>query len=383
MKQDNFFSIVTPKGEGGIGVIELFGKDALKIIGKIFKPFRIKNKIKPNRIYLGNIYDDNQLIDEVIIHFVPADKSLTKLDTIEINAHGGIMSCRMISNLLKKLGVKEIFQDEVINLAYKRGVLDIIQKEALENLLKARTPLAAGILVDQYRGVLSLALKSRRNLSKLLKSSLYGLSITHPKRILILGEPNVGKSTLFNAIVGKERAITHHLAGTTRDTIEESISINGFPFILVDTAGLRKIKPESNNTVIEKMGIFYAKREISKADLILIVIDTNEIKLSESLLKRVTDIPVIIVRNKIDLFNKSKIQNPKSEINEYISVSALKRIGIDKLRQELLKTCGLDKFRYKSGEPIIFTARQQSLLKNRVYQKRQKVLKQSIKMIKN
>lgn len=401
VKKETYFSITTLKGEGGIGLIELFGADCLKIIETIFRPLtgratleqsrqgplqsRHKKFPRPHRLYLGYIYNENQKIDEVIVHFVPARESLTGLNTIEINAHGGIMSCRLIGNLLRNVCVKELSSDEVTTLGYKKGGLDIIRKEAIDNLLGARTPLAAGILVDQYRGILSKTLKTRKDLYKLRESALYGLSMTQPKRILIIGRPNVGKSTLFNVLVGKERAITHHIAGTTRDSIEEPISINGFPFILMDTAGLRKIKPESNNAVIEKMGIFYAKQEISKANLILLVIEANpflqmtDYKLQvDSLLseirkpkRRFDNRKYIMILNKIDLLTNSLNQKSTHIDNSYfIPVSAKTGMGVNKLTEEILKILGLDKFTYKSGTPIIFTPRQYSLLRNKTSQKR-------------
>jgi tRNA modification GTPase len=411
MKKTNYYSITTPQGTGGIGIIELFGKDALETIGKIFRRAKNKtneiasssrthndtlkqglNRIKPNRIYLGHIYTpspyplprrervNDEIIDEVIIHFTPAQNSLTKLDTVEINAHGGIMSCRLIGNLLKRFGVKEVSQDKIIDTAYKNRRLDLIQKEALKYLMEAKTPLASSVLLDQYNGALSKTLKSRKNMPELRESARYGIALTQPRRILILGRPNVGKSTLFNALLGQDRAITHHLPGTTRDTIEDVLAIEGFPFVLVDTAGLR----EKTKDAIEKIGIAYAKKEIPRADVVLLVTDTDNPKLlirnpgkqeKESWLhgllikgnscsiksgKR-TNIPVIIVRNKANRTHKLIIHNSGFIINP-ILVSALKRTGIDRLRKEILKACKLDNFKYKPSQAIIFTKKQMALI---------------------
>ncbi|MDI6733407.1 MAG: 50S ribosome-binding GTPase [Planctomycetota bacterium] len=324
MKNNNYFSIVTPKGEGGIGIIHIFGKDVLKIINRIFtqhtdertlpsvcwakKPLTPRPRsggpypytgsrqrdrinsvpiISGRKLYLGYIYDPDghrgEKIDEVIIHFQPArltgcqvgqaTETLTGLDTIEINAHGGIISCQRIATLLKRLSVKERSQKQLINIAYDKGQIDIYQKEALEHLLFARTPLVSAVLLDQYKGALSKAMKSAKNYQGLLDSAKYGIAMTHPKRIVIIGRPNVGKSTLFNALLGKERALTHHIPGTTRDFIEESVSIHGFPFILVDTAGLYSISPGRDVDRIEKQGISYSRKEISRADIILFVVD--------------------------------------------------------------------------------------------------------------
>ena len=418
-----YFSITTPQGTGGIGIIELFGKDALEITGKIFRratknpplpPFvptnpdgfsgrepgtgkggnkgEFINKIKPDRIYLGSIYDGTQLIDEVIIHFTPARDSLTGLDTVEINAHGGIMPCRLIGHLLRKFGAKELSQPEVINLARKQGKMDKIQAEALEYLLQAQTPLATSVLLDQYNGALSKALKSRKNYPKLKASARYGIALTQPKRILILGRPNVGKSTLFNALLGQDRAITHHLPGTTRDTIEDSFTIDGFPFVLVDTAGLRK----STNDAIEKIGMAYARKEIPKADVILLVVEKEKTispqrhkgtKKKTYLftdifeLRNKTQAPVIIVANKADTLKiqdarcpsaplsegvRMTLRSPSDRVNRIqdniIPISALKRIGLERLRKEILKASGLDNFRYKPSHALIFTKKQMALI---------------------
>ncbi|MEW6027059.1 MAG: GTPase [Planctomycetota bacterium] len=432
-KRANYFSITTPQGLGGIGVVELFGPDARKIVGRIFRPTRSNTKadkqtsqsvipvqvrpedslsegktgihqfldsclpdsviqagfhrndrMRQGKIYLGNILDHERIIDEVIIHFTPDKHSLTKSDTVEINAHGGIMSCRLIGDLLKRLGVRELSQAQVITLAHKRGRIDKIQAQALEYLLEARTPLSASVLLDQYNGALSKALKSKKNLSTLRESARFGIALTHPRRILILGRPNVGKSTLFNALLGQDRALTHHLPGTTRDTIEDFLAIDGFPFVLVDTAGLRDKTSDS----IEKVGIVYTKKEIPKADVILLVVEKEEINplpqghkdtkkkspwfYDTIKLPPKSKRPIIIVVNKADLYPKIRpevigtplrLRNQQSTIrNPIVFVSALRRTGIDKLRKEIPKTLRLDKFRHRPGAPVIFTKRQMALI---------------------
>lgn len=369
--QDIYFSITTPKREGGIGVIELYGRDLRKIISPVFRLLKSGKpaSLESNHLYLGNIISPaGKKIDEVIINYQPAQFSPVKLDTVEINAHGGVMSCRLIGNLLRKKCVKEISYKEIIDLAYKKGALDIIQKEALEHLIDAPTSLAVAVLLDQYNGALARALKQKSNLPQLIESARLGLALTHPKRILIAGSPNTGKSTLFNTILDKDRAITHHIAGTTRDTIEEIVAISDFPFILVDSAGLRRVKAKSAQSRIEKTGIRYARKEIARADLILLVIEPGPVKgknktlitpeLAEHKKK------LIVVLNKTDKISASRLAKITSSLAlPLIPISALKKQGIDRLQDAILNALGLKDLKHTESMPVIFTPRQLSEVK--------------------
>lgn len=357
----NCFCVVSAEGTGGIGVIELSGPDARRIAGLIFRPRSKSQRIfKPGRIYLGDIFDQTELIDEVIVNFIPARESFNGLDTVEINAHGGMMPCRRIGQLLKKLGAKEVSQNKWIELARFSGALGAIESEALKHLLDARSEPAALALMDQYNGALSRALKSKSRRPELRRSAVYGLALTRPTRTLIIGRPNTGKSTLFNALLGFDRALTAPKPGTTRDTVEEDMAINGFPFRLVDTAGLR----DSTRDMIERIGIDFTRREIPKADLILIVVEPGDRASAVSLRKELatkTKAPVVTALNKADLLPKDR--RPKPEPEGAIQVSALKRTGLERLKTELLRACGLDGFKYRPGRPMVFTRRQLSLIR--------------------
>ncbi|MBI4711982.1 MAG: 50S ribosome-binding GTPase [Planctomycetes bacterium] len=334
--QNNYFALTTPPGQGGISVIELIGPDAHRIIAKIFrhnsKSAIPNSQLSPGHLYLGKIYNNTDLIDEVIIHYIPTRHSFSGLDTVEISAHGGIVSANRIKDCLSATGAKEITARQLINLAARNRKINPTQKLALKELLDAKTTLAAQVLLDQYT--------ERATLPKRFVQAL-----TQPKRIVITGKPNAGKSTLFNALVGKDRAIVHHTPGTTRDTIEETISINGFPFILVDTAGLGNKTDRISNKAIK-----FSRKEITKADLVLHLIDASETdkpcKLPE--LKKLTK--DIRVYNKIDLFTSTIKPSAGS-----IQVSALKGAGIDALKKAIISKFGFGKFKYRPGRALAFS----------------------------
>ena len=390
-----YYALTSPPGEGGISIIELFGPDACRIIRRMVRPVP---ELKTNRFYLGYIYGAGKSpgkIDQVIIRYTPAKQNFTGLDAVEINAHGGVMATRQILQALRYAGAKCITAERLIDISgRKKTGLDWIQKDALRELIKARTPLVAKVLVSQYQGALSKALvlisklparKRPEATARLIDSGRLGLALAQPRKIVIIGKPNAGKSTLFNALVGKDRALTHPEPGTTRDSIEELIAISGVPFRIVDTAGLRK-RPGG---VIERLGAGITKAEMSKADLILLVLDVTHgvddrarpqpipllavrekrviAKLSRKGLIGVMPgkIPLsktITVYNKIDLAGKSQIPNPKSQID--IPISALTGQGIDRLRKQILRHFGITPadLRYKPGRPVVFTPKQLQIL---------------------
>jgi tRNA modification GTPase len=354
---------VTPPGEGGIGVIHLISPKATDIILGYFKPKNNSiNKIKSNRLYFGYFQDRGKIIDEVIINYIPKRESFSGIDTIEINSHGGIMPAKSIIEVLIKEKAKRISESQLIELALKNKQLTQIQKEALLQLMDSTTLLSARVFLDQYNGCLKKSLikhkNSKRNLAELLKSSNLGFALTNPKRILITGRPNTGKSTLFNLLVGKERAIVHHTPGTTRDLVDESIAIKEIPFKLMDSAGWRIIKGvRSPQEMVESLGIKKLKQELRKTDIVICLVDgsscisNDDIKIINHLKNR----NVIWVINKCDLPQKlSSKFIPAPRIN----ISALKQKGIDSLNNEIIKHAGINLGEYKAGAAVVFTKRQ-------------------------
>jgi len=363
---------VTPPGEGGISIVHLISSKASEIILAYFKPKNNPvNKIKPNRLYYGHFHDKGAIIDEVIINYIRASESFSGINTIEINSHGGHMPVKSIMEALIKGKAKRINTNQLIALALKNKRLTQIQKEAFLRLIDSTTLLSAKVFLDQYNGCLQRALIKHKNnkkkLTELLKSSALGFALAYPKRILITGRPNTGKSTLFNLLVGKERTIVHHTPGTTRDLVDESIAIKEIPFRLMDSAGWRTIRgARSSQEMIESLGIKKLKKELKKSNIIICLLDgsscisNDDIKIINHLKNR----NVIWVINKCDLPQKLSMQFiPAPSIN----ISALKQKGIDKLNNEIIKHAGISLSDYAPmsiGTAVVFTKRQYDMINN-------------------
>lgn len=359
----HYVSSVTPAGEGGISIIHLIGEKAPQIILKSFRTRRPRTILKPHRIYLGNFYNQNKIIDEVIVHFIPSKESISGINTVEINSHGGVFLARKIVETLVKQGARYITPSELLRLAVKNKRLDRVRKEALESLLKAPTALVARVLLDQYNGALSRVMKElpkkKHRAEKLIASARLGLALNYPKRIIIAGRPNTGKSTLFNTLVGKERVIVHPDPGTTRDTIEEMISIDDIPFILVDTAGWRV----GASDVVERLGIRKTQKAIKTADIIIGVIDGSEplAELDRKIFRMVRPKAVIWVVNKTDLGLQL---SDKSLPAPAIRISALRHQGIARLKRQIIRTSNIPITKYASPQAVIFTPHLLSAVKN-------------------
>ena len=345
--QDTIAAISTATGEGGIGIVRLSGQDALSIASKIFVGLDKKNprEYKSYTMHYGKIVDNHKIIDEVILTVMRSPKSYTRQDVVEINCHGGLLSLRKILELTLKHGCRLASPGEFTKRAFLNGRLDLAQAEAVIDIIRAKTDSALKISLGQLNGSLSGEInKIRRGLldilvileanidfpeegipaqegtdlslglagidaklNALLSSASGGRILREGLHVVICGKPNVGKSSLLNALLKKERSIVTPVAGTTRDTIEELIEIKGIPVRIVDTAGI--LKPRN---LIEKKAVRLSLRQISLADLVIILFDASN-KLDQGdqkLIKEVKNKNVIAVINKIDL--KARIE--KDEI---------------------------------------------------------------------
>ncbi|MBQ2160758.1 MAG: tRNA uridine-5-carboxymethylaminomethyl(34) synthesis GTPase MnmE, partial [Firmicutes bacterium] len=303
MREDTIAAISTAYGEGGIGVIRVSGDDAFRVVQKIFT-----GKLKEREMVYGHIIDDsnNEVIDEAMVCSFKAPKSYTAEDVCEIQCHGSVISLKKILSLVLNHGVKLAEPGEFTKRAFLNGRLDLSQAEAVMDLIKARTDSTFEVALDQLKGGFSEKIrKIRAELVDVLVDLTVNIDypdedieeITYEKlifclnnireeikaftdtletgkimreglKISIIGKPNVGKSSLMNALLKESRAIVTAIPGTTRDTIEEELSIRGIPVILTDTAGIHETEDE-----IEKIGIERSYASLAKADVVIGVLD--------------------------------------------------------------------------------------------------------------
>ena len=372
---DTICAIATALGEGGIAIIRVSGDRALDIVSKIFKP---KNgaDIKTMKTYTmryGHVIDfeTEDLVDEVIISYMKGPRSFTAEDTVEINCHGGVTSTNKVLETVIKAGARIAEPGEFTKRAFLNGRIDLSQAEAVMDLITAKTELAMKSALMQSSGSLSqeinklneyllnvLALieyavdfteddeeidptipirvaeslnEAITNMGRLLKNAEEGKIIRDGLSLAIVGKPNVGKSSLLNALLKEKRAIVTEIAGTTRDVIEEYINLDGIPIKIIDTAGIR-----DTEDVVEKIGVERSKEKIKEADLVLLVLDSSRELDDEDkeIIEAIRHKKSIVILNKIDLENKLDI-GILNDFENMIKVSAKEQIGIDGLKNKI------------------------------------------------
>lgn len=395
---DTIAAISTPRGEGGIGIVRISGSDAICILTKIFKLKSKKNidTLKNFSINYGHLYDGENLIDEVLVSIMKAPNTYTKEDIVEINCHGGFLITEKILELVLKNGARIAEMGEFTRRAFMNGRIDLTQAEAVIDIIHGKTEQSISLSLNQLRGDLkeqiSILKKKLLDVSAhvsvvldypeegiddplpvelvdnlhdvintidlLIKSYNKGKMIKDGIKTVIVGKPNVGKSSLLNSVLREERAIVTHIAGTTRDIIEEVINLNGIPLILVDTAGIRETED-----FVENLGVEKSKELINKADLVLFVLD-NSRELDEEDLKIYN---IINTKNVIGLINKTDIEtklNVESlnKIEKWIKISALEKKGIDSMEEEIYKYIISSQVEDSSQKLIITNVRHKSAL---------------------
>lgn len=386
-------AISTAMGSSGIGIIRMSGEDCFKILEKIFIPKNKSKIINGYTMKYGNIVDNGKIIDEVLVSYFVKPKSYTKENMCEINSHGGSVVEKEILELCIKNGAEIARPGEFTERAFLNGRIDLAQAEAIMDLIESKNEKEAKESVNQLKGSLSKEInkieeellstitsievtvdypeydieevenrdalreleKTKKELLKLKDGFNKGKILKDGIKTVILGKPNAGKSSLLNAILKEDRAIVSNIEGTTRDTIEEFININGITLKMIDTAGIRKTENE-----IEKIGVKKAKELAQQADLIIAIFDITS-KLSKEdleILDIIKDKNSIIVLNKIDLMkNNKEVENTLTKIGKpVIKLSAKNNEGIDKLYKEIEKLFNLNKIS-QDNEVIITNER--------------------------
>lgn len=396
---DTIAAISTPRGEGGIGIVRISGKDSLCILSKIFKPASKKKveELKNFTISYGHLYDENELIDEVMVSIMKGPKTYTREDIVEINCHGGFLITEKVLELVLKKGARLAEIGEFTRRAFLNGRLDLTQAEAVIDLIHGKTEKSISISLNQLRGDLREQIENLKkklldvaahinvvldypeegiddplpndlvdNLyevinttDKLINSYSKGKMIKEGVKTAIVGKPNVGKSSLLNSILKEERAIVTHVAGTTRDVIEEVVNLKGIPLVLIDTAGIRK-----TDDLVENIGVEKSKKMIEKADLVLFVLD-NSRELEEEDLKiyeKIDADKVIGIINKTDIDSKLDISS-LSKIKKWMKISAKESKGIDEMEEEIYKYVIAGQVEDSSQKIVITNVRHRSALK--------------------
>ncbi|MEW6607510.1 MAG: tRNA uridine-5-carboxymethylaminomethyl(34) synthesis GTPase MnmE [bacterium] len=371
---DTIAAISTPLGEGGIGIVRLSGKKAIEIADKIFKGKNRISEFTTHTIHYGEIVEANskEVIDTVLLCVMRAPKSYTCEDVIEINAHGGIVSLNRILETVLSLGARLALPGEFTKRAFLNGRIDLSQAEAVVELIRAKTDLAAKFALSQLSGNLYHEISNLRNqiisllaeieasidfyeediellpnteilnrlnetktkIEELIDSAKYGKVLQQGVITTIIGRPNVGKSSLLNALVGQPRAIVTHIPGTTRDTIEETIDIEGIPLKVVDTAGLRHTVD-----IVEEQGVQRAKKALNLADLIMFVMDGSENITQDDLIimDELKNKQTIIIINKFDLPQLIEIDKVKNYLPDkpIINLCATQQLGLNELKKKI------------------------------------------------
>ena len=382
---DTIAAISTPAGEGGIGIVRLSGKDAIEIADRLFHSSKGKTLFDSasHKIIYGFIKDPStgETVDEVLVSIMRSPNTYTREDIVEINCHGGMSPLRNVLELAVKHGARLAEPGEFTKRAFLNGRLDLSEAEAVLDLIRAKTDESRRIALEQLRGRLSekilnlreqitkicvfieayidfpeedieLASKNDiiesaaailKELESLLKSYDEGRFFREGLAAAIVGKPNVGKSSLLNALLQKDRAIVTDTPGTTRDTIEEYLNINGLPLRIIDTAGIRE-----SHDMAEKEGVKRSIRAMEDADLVMAVIDGSEPMKDEDIevLGKTKGKNTIIVINKSDLISSEEQKSRRAEVNSALSsyssrminISAAKGDGIEELKESIFQS---------------------------------------------
>jgi tRNA modification GTPase len=407
--QETIVALATPSGAGAIAIIRLSGKDAISIAAEVFQSVSGKNIAvqKTHTIHLGHIMDGAKTYDQVLLSIFKGPNSYTGENVVEISCHGSVFIQQQIIQLLLRKGAKMAQAGEFTLRAFLNGKLDLSQAEAVADLIASDNEASHQIAMQQMRGGFSNEIAKLREellnfaslieleldfaeedvafadrtafnelvtriefvLKRLIDSFAVGNVIKNGIPVAIVGEPNVGKSTLLNALLNEERAIVSDIAGTTRDTIEDELVIDGIGFRFIDTAGIRETKD-----VVESIGIQKTFEKIEQAQVVILLLDAKELQISglkfqveiEKIKNKFPQKPLLVIINKVDLLSKDAVETIRQELEtlnlKLETISAKKKVGIDELKNTLLSYVNTGALR--NNETIVTNSRHyDSLLK--------------------
>ncbi|WP_028784476.1 tRNA uridine-5-carboxymethylaminomethyl(34) synthesis GTPase MnmE [Thalassobacillus devorans] len=374
METDTITAISTPMGEGAIAIVRLSGPEAVSISNELFQGKDLA-KVDSHTMHYGKIIDPetNEIAEEVMVSIMRGPKTFTREDVVEINCHGGLVSVNRVLEIVLAKGARLAEPGEFTKRAFLNGRIDLSQAEAVMDLIRAKTDRAMNVALKQMDGRLSKLIQSLRQqlletlahvevnidypeyddveemsrhmmeektrevleeVKKLLQTAQQGKILREGLATAIIGRPNVGKSSLMNALVHENKAIVTEIPGTTRDVIEEYVNVRGVPLRLVDTAGIRETED-----MVERIGVEKSRQVLKEADLILLVLNYGDelTEEDEKLFEAVRDLDVIVIVNKTDLEPRLDMERVQALADEHpvITTALLHEKGIDELEQAI------------------------------------------------
>lgn len=401
-KDETIAAISTAPGEGGIGIIRISGDEALDILKRIFKSSKNRDILdfKTYTLMYGHVLDNhtNQVIDEVIVSYMKSPSTYTREDIVEINCHGGTIPVRRILEVVLKSGARLAEPGEFTKRAFLNGRIDLSQAEAVIDMIRSKTDKSMDAALKQLEGKLSEKLGHLKDillnimshieasidfpeddiddvlygkldndcksiigkLEDMIKGAEAGKILREGLNTVIIGKPNVGKSSLLNALLEENRAIVTDIPGTTRDIIEEYLNIRGIPINIIDTAGIRETRDE-----VEKIGVEKTKEYFSKADLVIFIIDSSDELTVEDreIFNLIKDKKCLILINKVDLppkLDRVKVKE-YGEGKKIIDISVIEGKGIEILKEEIYNLVYGGGVMY-SSEALVTNIRHKDLL---------------------
>ena len=401
--QDTIVALATPSGAGAVAIVRVSGPLAIEIVAGVFQSIKNKDlrKQKTHTLHLGFIKDGEKIIDQVLVSLFKGTNSYTGEPTVEISCHGSTFIQQQIIQLLLRKGCRMASAGEFTMRSFLNGKMDLSQAEAVADLIASDNAASHQLAMQQMRGGFSNEIAKLREellnfaslieleldfseedvefadrsafrilvdriqfvLKRLIDSFAVGNVIKNGIPVAIVGEPNVGKSTLLNALLNEERAIVSDIAGTTRDTIEDELVIDGIGFRFIDTAGIR-----DTQDVVENIGIQKTFEKIEQAQLVLFLVEGSAVKI-ESLKREIEEIKnkyplksLVVIMNKMDLLSEEEISTLQKHISNVLLISAKNKMGIEDLKQTLLSLVNTGALR--NNETIVTNTRHyDSLLK--------------------